>query len=383
MKPYSFSVPQDIRFGWGMIDDIESVVKGKGIKKVFIVSGPHLAKAGYVDRCVGSFAKAGINAEAFTETEGNPSTDTVEKCTDRFLKSGADLIVAFGGGSPIDVAKAAALLGRYGGKITDYEGVGKVPGSVVPMIAIPTTAGTGSEVTSFSVITDHSRNYKLTVGSRYLLPETVILDPSLVVSVPKNTAAFCGIDAMIHALEAYISKASSPFSDMMALKALELIGANIRDYVSERTDHDAAEGMLLGSLYAGIAFSHARLGNVHAMSHPVSAYYDVPHGLANAILLPFVVEFNALADQGKYYEIYRRIAVYPVTIDHFSTGMLYDELRILNASLGIPSSLKEAGVKEEMIPAMSEDAMKSGNIAVNPRNTTREDIEYLYRKACG
>lgn len=383
MKPYSFSVPQDIRFGWGMIDDIESVVKGKGIKKVFIVSGPHLAKAGYVDRCVGSFAKAGINAEAFTETEGNPSTDTVEKCTDRFLKSGADLIVAFGGGSPIDVAKAAALLGRYGGKITDYEGVGKVPGPVVPMIAIPTTAGTGSEVTSFSVITDHSRNYKLTVGSRYLLPETVILDPSLVVSVPKNTAAFCGIDAMIHALEAYISKASSPFSDMMALKALELIGANIRDYVSERTDHDAAEGMLLGSLYAGIAFSHARLGNVHAMSHPVSAYYDVPHGLANAILLPFVVEFNALADQGKYYEIYRRIAVYPVTIDHFSTGMLYDELRILNASLGIPSSLKEAGVKEEMIPAMSEDAMKSGNIAVNPRNTTREDIEYLYRKACG
>ena len=381
MKHFSFSIPQNVFFGWGSLNDLTSIAGKTGASKAFIVSGPHLMKAGYVDLCREKLAQAGIDSEAFTETEGNPSTDTVEKAASKFKENGADLIVAFGGGSPLDVAKAVAVLGSYGGKITDYEGVGKVPGPVVPMIAIPTTAGTGSEVTSFSVITDHSRDYKLTVGSTYLLPSYVILDPELITTVPLKTSAYCGVDALVHALEAYLSLASSPFSDMMALQALELIGSNIRDYVADRKDRNAAEGMLLGSLFAGIAFSHARLGDVHAMSHPVSAYFDVAHGLANAVLLPVVVEFNAQTDTGKYYEIYCRVATDPVAKTEFRSEYLANELRFLNTSLGIPGSLKEVGVDSSRFEAMAEDAMKSGNIAVNPRKTTMEDILSLYHQA--
>lgn len=381
MSLFSFSVPQNITFGAGALDKIPEAASRMKAAKAFIVSGPHLNKTGLVDLIASKLKEAGIESDRFTETEGNPSTDTVEKAAAKLASSGADMIVAFGGGSPLDVAKAVAVLGKYGGSITDYEGVGKVPGPVVPMLAIPTTAGTGSEVTSFSVITDHSRNYKLTVGSTYLLPEAVILDPGLIATVPEKTAAYCGVDAMVHALESYISLAASPFSDMCALQALELIGRNIRAYVADRRNAAAAEGMLLGSLFAGIAFSHARLGDVHAMSHPVSAFFDVPHGLANAVLLPTVVEFNAVEDIGKYYEIYKRVAQIAVSKDSFTSSMLVNELKAINESLGIPGSLKKVGVDERKFDAMADDAMKSGNITVNPRKTTVEDIIKLYKTA--
>lgn len=379
MKHFSFSIPQNVYFGWDSLSDLPDIAGKTDANKAFIVSGPHLNKAGLVDLCAEKLKQAGIESESFTETEGNPSTDTVEKAAKKFKESGAQIIVAFGGGSPLDVAKAVAVLGTYGGKITDYEAVGKVPGPVVPILAIPTTAGTGSEVTSFSVITDHSRNYKLTVGSPYILPQYVILDPGLITTVPMKTAAYCGVDALVHALEAYISLAASPFSEMMSLKALELIGANIKTYVEDRKDRKAAEGMLLGSLFAGIAFSHARLGDVHAMSHPVSAFFDVPHGLANAVLLPTVVDFNCTDATGKYYEIYRRIAAQKVSEEDFIPEMLADELRFLNSSLGIPSTLKEVGVDDRKFEEMAADAMKSGNIQVNPRYTTKEDIIKMYQ----
>ena len=381
MAAYSFSVPQEIVFGRGTLEKLPEYVKKLGCKKAFIISGPHLKKIGLVDKCRYELREAGIKSGMFTDIEGNPGTDTVDKAAEQFMDSGADLIVAFGGGSPIDVAKAVAILGTYGGAITDYEGVGKVPGPVIPIIAIPTTAGTGSEVTAFSVITDHSRNYKLTVGSNYLLPKCAILDPGLIMSVPVNTASACGVDALVHAIEAYISLMASPFSDMMALKALELIGKNLRAYVANRQNKTAADAMMQGSLYAGIAFSHARLGNVHAMSHPVSAYFDVPHGLANAILLPFVTEFNELSDKGKYYDIYRWISLAPVAKKDFVPNMLTQAIKVLNRSLDIPGTLSEVGVKEEIFGSMTDDAMKSGNIAVNPRQTTRQDILDLYNKA--
>lgn len=199
--------------------------------------------------------------------------------------------------------------------------------------------------------------------------------------MPAGVAVACGMDALIHALEAYVSTAASPFSDAMAEKAMELIGGHIRRYVANRGDTEAAQAMLVGSLFAGIAFSFARLGNVHAMSHPVSAHFNVAHGVANAILLPTIVEYNALADHGKYRKIYNYIAELPLGADGFESFMLADEIRDLNAILGIPATLGEVGVKAEEIPAMAADAMKSGNIAVNPRSSRLEDIEMLYRKA--
>ena len=381
MNSFSFTIPQNIVVGAGSLKRLPELAKNLKKSKAYIISGPHLEKIGMVDKCREALKAAGIESDSFTQTEGNPSTDTVAKAAEGFKSSKADFIVAFGGGSPLDVAKAVAVIASYGGNITDYEGGGKVPGPVVPMIAIPTTAGTGSEVTAFSVITDHSRNYKLTVVSNYLLPAYAILDPELITTVPKSTAAACGIDAMVHALEAFISKAASPFSDLFAKEALRLIGTSIRDYVLDRSNLAACEAMLTGSLFAGIAFSHARLGDVHAMSHPVSAYFDVAHGVANAVLLPTIVDYNMTYASEKYKYIYDCICEKPLSDDTFTPEMLAAEIRVLNDELGIPSSLSEVGVDSSLFDKMADDAMKSGNILVNPRPTTKKDILALYAQA--
>ena len=348
---------------------------------------------GLVKKAADYLESVNVIVDTFTDIEANPSVTTVEKAADKFRESGADFIVAFGGGSPMDVAKAVGIVARYGGSITDYEGAHKVPGPIIPLIAIPTTAGTGSEVTAFSVITDHSRNYKLTVFSYEILPKYAILDAELITTAPESVAAACGIDAFIHAEEAYISTAASPFSDAMAEKAMYLIGRNIRRFVANRKDIEAAEAMMTGSLFAGIAFSFARLGNVHAMSHPVSAFFDVPHGIANAVLLPVIVEYNALADHGKYRTIYNDISPVQVNGEAFKPAMLVDAIKELCSDIGIPENLTVAinnaaknGIisKDEIenkIEAMAQDAMKSGNIAVNPRTSSQCDIERLYRKA--
>lgn len=393
MNEFNFSVPQNIIVGRGSMAKLPEVAKEMGGKHAFIISGPHLKKMGLVEKAAESLRAEGILVDDFTDIEGNPSVTTVEAATEAFQASGADFIVAFGGGSPMDVAKAVGVVAKYGGSITEYEGAHKVPGKIIPLVALPTTAGTGSEVTAFSVITDHSRDYKLTVFSYELLPAYAILDAELITTAPASVAAACGIDAFIHAEEAYISTAASPFSDAMAEKAMELIGGNIRRFVANRTDVEAAEAMMVGSLFAGIAFSFARLGNVHAMSHPVSAFFDVPHGVANAVLLPVVAEYNALADHGRYYKIYNYISEIPAYEDEFEPMMLVDAIRSLCEAIGIPANLTEAinqagktgsisrEAIEEKIEAMAADAMKSGNIAVNPRSSRQCDIEMLYRKA--
>ncbi len=382
MKAFTFSVPQEIIFGSGSLNRLPELLKKQNAARVLLISGPHLNKMGVVGRLRDSIVSAGAACETFTDVEANPSMETVEKAAAAYRAFGADAIVAIGGGSPMDVAKAVGVVVTYGGSIAQYEGVGTVPGPIVPLIAIPTTAGTGSEVTTFSVITDHSRNYKLTVGSQYLIPRCALLDPELLTTTPAGVAAACGMDALVHALEAYLSRAASPFSDAMAEKALALIGRSLRAFVADRANLEAASDMLAGSLFAGIAFSWARLGNVHAMAHPLGGFFNVPHGLANAILLPVVVDYNAIADHdGKYETIYRAVAASPKA--EFSQEMLADELRRLAARIGIPATLAEVGVDAAKIPEMAADAMKSGNIYVNPRTSTQKDIEQLYRRAMG
>lgn len=382
MKAFTFSVPQEIIFGSGSLNRLPELLKKQNAARVLLISGPHLNKMGVVGRLRDSIVSAGAACETFTDVEANPSMETVEKAAAAYRAFGADAIVAIGGGSPMDVAKAVGVVVTYGGSIAQYEGVGTVPGPIVPLIAIPTTAGTGSEVTTFSVITDHSRNYKLTVGSQYLIPRCALLDPELLTTTPAGVAAACGMDALVHALEAYLSRAASPFSDAMAEKALALIGRSLRAFVADRANLEAASDMLAGSLFAGIAFSWARLGNVHTMAHPLGGFFNVPHGVANAILLPVVVDYNAIADHdGKYETIYRAVAASPKA--EFSQEMLADELRRLAARIGIPATLAEVGVDAEKIPEMAADAMKSGNIYVNPRTSTQKDIEQLYRRAMG
>lgn len=381
MKDFRFKIPQSVEFGMGSLNKLPEILKENHSENVLLISDRGLERIGVVKKIQDIIEAGGIQCTAYLDVEPNPTVAMVDEAAALYKECGATSLVAVGGGSPMDVAKSVGVLVNYGGKITDYEGNHKVPGPIVPMIAIPTTAGTGSEVTASAVITDESRNYKLSVFSYEILPRYAILDPELIMTAPASIAASCGVDALIHAIEAYISNNATPFSDAMAEKAMELIGANLRRFVANRTDEEAACAMMAGCNFAGIAFAWARLGNVHAMSHPVSAYFHVPHGVANSILLPVVMEYNALADHGRYEVIYRYIREGKGDIRDFKPEMLVEEIRKLNADLGIPKTLSEVGVKEELIPAMAEDAMKSGNIPANPRQTTLNDIIALYKKA--
>lgn len=381
MKDFNFKIPQNIEFGIGSLKKLPEILKENNTNHVFLISDHGLESIGVVKKIQDIIESGEIKCTKYLEVKPNPTVDIVNEATNIYKESGATSIVALGGGSPMDVAKAVGVLANYGGKITDYEGNHKVPGPIVPIIAIPTTAGTGSEVTASAVITDECRNYKMTVFSYEILPKYALLDPELIMTAPASIAASCGIDALIHALEAYLSRNASPFSDAMAEKAMELIGKNIRRFVANREDEEAACAMMAGSNFAGIAFARARLGNIHAMSHPVSAYFNVPHGVANAILLPTVVEYNALADNGRYEVIYNYIREGNEVYNGFKPEMLVKEIIKLNSDLGIPKSLSQVGVKEELIPDMAKDAMKSANILANPRKSNLNDIIELYKKA--
>jgi alcohol dehydrogenase len=381
MKDFNFRIPQDIEFGIGSLKKLPEILKENKSDHVLLISDRGLESIGVVKKIQDIIEVGGIKYTTYLGVIPNPTIEIVNEATALYKECGATSIVALGGGSPLDVAKAVGVLSNYGGKITDYEGNHKVPGPIVPMIAIPTTSGTGSEVTASAVITDASRNYKLSIFSYEILPKYAILDPELIMTAPASIASSCGVDALIHAMEAYISTKASPFSDAMAEKAMELIGGNIRQFVANRKNEEAACAMMAGCNFAGIAFAWARLGNVHAMSHPVSAFCHVSHGVANSILLPTVMEYNALADNGRYEVIYNYIREGNEVLDGFKPEMLVEEIKKLNADLGIPKSLSEVGVEEGMIEDMAKDAMKSGNIEANPRQTNLKDMIELYKKA--
>ncbi|EMM4082890.1 iron-containing alcohol dehydrogenase [Shigella flexneri] len=381
MKGFNFKIPQNIEFGIGSLKKLPTILAENNSDHVFLISDRGLASLGVVKKIEDIIAAAGIRYTSWLDVLPNPTVDIVNNATAAYQQCGATSIVALGGGSSMDVAKAVGVLANYGGSITDYEGSNNVPGPIVPMIAIPTTAGTGSEVTASSVITDEARNYKLSVISYEILPKYALLDPELIMTAPASIAAACGIDALIHAIEAYLSTNASPFTDAMAEKAMQLIGGSLRRFIANRKDESAACDMMLGSTFAGIAFAWARLGNVHAMSHPVSAFFHVPHGVANAILLPTVLEYNALADRGRYKTIFNYIREGHELVAEFTPQMLVNEVCKLNKDCGIPPSLSAVGVKADAIADMARDAMKSGNVLVNPRQSALNDIIHLYNEA--
>ena len=380
MRSFTFKVPQNVVFGRGALKQLPDILQTENAASVFLVADKGLQQVGLVDKTKAILAEKGIACQEFIDLSVNPTVGNVETATEAFKASGCKSIVALGGGGPMDVAKSVAILVTYGGKITDYAGLGKVPGPVLPLIAIPTTAGTGSEVTASSVITDEKTHFKMAIISYNICPTYALLDPELVMTVPRSVAAACGVDAFIHAMEAYVSKTSSPFTDAMGEHAMRMIGGNIRRYVASRDDKEAASNMLVGSMLAGLAFAWGKLGNIHAMSHPVSGFFHVPHGVANAILMPVIVEYNALADQGRYRVIYDSITQGAKADEYFIPEMLVEEVRNLNRELGIPEKLSDVGVTEDKIGVMAIDAMKSVNVVVNPRQTTIQDIEALYRK---
>ena len=380
MKNFNFGIPQNIEAGMGSLNKLPEMLGKLNSNHVFLVSDRGLESLGVVGKVAAIIEAGNIKCSKYLDVVSNPTVDVVNDATSKFKESGATSIVVLGGGSPMDVAKAVGVLAVHGGVITDYEGPDKVPGPIVPTIAIPTTAGTGSEVTASAVISDEVRNYKLSVLSFEMIPKQVILDPSLIMTAPAGVAAACGIDAFIHAMEAFLSLNATPFTDAFGEKAMYLIGKYLRRFVANRKDEEAACAMMVGSTFAGVAFAWARLGNIHALSHPVSAFYHVPHGVANAILMPAVIEFNALADkEGKYEKIYNFLSEDDAPVKDFKPQMLTALVREINEQIGIPSGLAQVGVKEEGIEAMAADAMKAGNILVNPRQTNVKDCIALYK----
>ena len=382
MKDFQFKIPQTIEFGMGSLKKLPEMLADSKSDNVMLVSDRGLEAIGVVKKVQDIIEAAGIKCTAYLDVKPNPTVDIVNEAAALYKECGATCLVALGGGSPMDVSKAVGILAVHGGKIADYEGAHKVPGPIAPIIAIPTTAGTGSEVTASAVITDEERNFKMSVFTYHNIPKYAILDPELIMTAPASIAAACGVDALIHAMEAYLSTAATPFSDAMAEKAMELIGANLRRFVANRKDEEAACAMMLGSNFAGISFAWARLGDIHSMSHPVSAYYHVAHGVANAVLMPTVMEFNAIADSGRYEKIYNYIRTSKGPVTNFEPMMLVEEVKKLNKDLGIPEGLRAVGVdSDEHFQAMAEDAMKAGNTLVNPRQTTVKDFIAMYYKA--
>lgn len=378
-----FKNPTEVVYGFGSAGKVGEILKG--YKKALIITDPGCLKANLVEPVQKSLTAAGINCEVFSGVEPNPSVEVVEEAFRLLTSFGADVIVGLGGGSSLDTAKAVGILATNGGKITDYEGVEKVAAPAMPVVGIPTTAGTGSEVTINVVITDKAREYKFTIVSRNAACRWAVLDPALTASMPPALTAATGMDALTHAIESYTSLMSYPLSATLALESIRIISRNLALAVYNGDNMVARDGMLMGCLMASLAFNNTRLGNAHAMSHPVSAVFGVPHGIANAILLPYVMEFNSVAVPDRFAAIAEAMGenVQGLKVTQ-AAARAVEAVRELSARIGIPSRLSavisDPNAKDK-IDKLADDAMKSGNIAVNPRKTTRQDIVALYEQA--
>lgn len=381
MNLQSFSVKQDIVFGVGAVRSLPEKIKQAGRRKALLVTDPGLIPAGITKVVEEILKEAGVDYCLFSHIEPDPGCWIVHECRDKMTEEKCDVIIALGGGSAMDTAKSAAIIGYSKKRIHDYWGYYKpVENETIPVIAIPTTAGTGSEVTRNTVITDEN-HYKMVILNDKMLPQTALLDPQMIMTCPEHVAAASGLDAMIHAVECYLSDLATPFSDAVAEKAMELIGPALPRFVANRKDEQAAGDMLMGSTLAGIALSLCLPNQAHALSHPLTGYYGIPHGMANAMLFPTTMNFNAIADQGKYKKIYNLLRTGHPHVEDFDTDMLIDYLKKLNQKLGLPKNLSEMGVDESHMEEMLADAQKTKIWEHCPRSTSVKQMEMLYKEA--
>jgi alcohol dehydrogenase class IV len=370
--------------GGGAVAEIAALLGKFGLTRPLVVTDPFMVSSGLAERCFGPLRAAGLPVAVFSDTIPEP-TDTVVQAGIAFLRQGEhDCLIGFGGGSPIDTAKAMAILaaGGEGARMRDFKVPFAADRAALPVIAIPTTAGTGSEATRFTVITDAERDEKMLIAGLGALPLAAIVDYQLTFSVPQRTTADTGIDALSHALEAFVSRRANPYSDGQALRAMELIGPNLRTAFHQPDNAEAREAMMLGATIAGIAFSNASVALVHGMSRPIGAHFHVPHGLSNAMLLPAVTRFGLAAGQARYAEAARHIGFSASADDAAAAEALADGLAALNAELAVPTP-RAFGINEivweDRIELMAEQALASGSPANNPLVPDKAEIVALYR----
>ncbi len=380
----TIAAPRAMIVGGGSVAQIAELLGKFGLSRPLVVTDPVMVKTGLVQRCLEPLAAAGIAHAVFSETVPDPTDTVIEAGVGLIRKGDFDCLIGFGGGSPMDTAKAMAILASGGGKMRDYKVPVQADHAELPVIAIPTTAGTGSECTRFTVITDTERDEKMLIAGLGALPLAAIVDYELTYTVPARTTADTGVDSLTHALEAYVSKRANPFSDALAVSAMALIGKHLRTAYAEPRNAAAREGMMLGATQAGLAFSNSSVALVHGMSRPIGAHFHVPHGLSNAMLLPAVTRFSISGAEARYAEAARRIGLAgDADPDPAACARLVAGLEALNAALSVPSP-GEFGIEEGAWTAkmelMAEQALASGSPANNPRVPSKDEIVALYRE---
>ena len=365
--------------GKGAIQEIATEVKGRGFKKCFVCSDPDLIKFNVTKKVTDVLDANSIDYEIYSKIKANPTVENVKTGVETFKASGADCIIAIGGGSSMDTAKAIGIIIKNPefADVVSLEGVAPTKNKCVPIIAVPTTAGTAAEVTINYVITDTEKNRKMVCVDVHDIPVVAVVDPDMMSSMPKGLTAATGMDALTHAIEGYITAGAWELSDMFHLKAIEIISKNLRGAVENTPE--GREGMALGQYIAGMGFSNVGLGIVHSMAHPLGAVYDTPHGVANAIILPTVMEYNAPATGEKYRNIAKAMGV--TGVDNMSLDearkAAVDAVKLLSQDVGIPENLKDI-VKPEDVDFLAQSAYDDACRPGNPRETSVEEIKELY-----
>jgi alcohol dehydrogenase class IV len=376
-----FLVP-DVIFGVGVLSEVGQAVKRQGGMRAVMVSDPGVIGAGWAGEALDHLAAVGVAARLWSGVTPNPKDREVEAGCQAYLDSQCDVLIAVGGGSCIDAAKAIAVLAVHGGRITDYAGVGKVPGPLPPTVMVPTTAGTGSDVSQFCVITDTARRLKATIGGRVLVPDISVTDPRVLTTVAPDITAYTALDALSHAVESYVSKAANFLSDSHALAAIRGVAAHLLPALEDPGDLWAREGLARASLQAGFAFTNALLGATHAISHQIGGLTDLPHGLLNAIMLPHVMEFNAPVAAGRLRDVAEALGVSTSGMSQAeAASAAVDEVRSLCGKAGLPAGLHELGVDRAQFGQIARNALSDAYIVTNPRPVGEEEARAICHAA--
>ena len=382
MAASTFFIPSVNVIGADSLNDAMNMMADYGFTRTLIVTDNMLTKLGMAGDVQKALEERNIFSVIYDGTQPNPTTENVAAGLKLLKENNCDSVISLGGGSPHDCAKGIALVAANGGDIRDYEGVDRSAKPQLPMIAINTTAGTASEMTRFCIITDEARHIKMAIVDKHVTPLLSVNDSSLMIGMPKSLTAATGMDALTHAIEAYVSIAATPITDACALKAVTMIAENLPLAVEDGSNAKAREAMAYAQFLAGMAFNNASLGYVHAMAHQLGGFYNLPHGVCNAILLPYVERFNLIGNLNRFQDI--AIAM-GENVDGLSAQeaaqKAIDAIKTLSREIGIPSSLKELGVKPEDFKEMAENAKKDVCQVTNPRKATLEQVIEIYRQA--
>lgn len=379
---YSYFMPTVNLMGAGAVSEVGKQAKILGGSKALVVTDKVLVSVGITEKVVSFLKENGVDTALYDGVNPNPTVENVEKGLSLYKEENCNIIVAVGGGSPIDCAKGIGLVAANGGSIKDFEGLDKSKNPMPPFIAVNTTAGTASEMTRFTIITDTDRQVKMAIVDWHVTPNVSINDPELMVSMPVSLTAATGMDALTHAVEAYVSTIATPVTDSAALKAIDLVSQYLRPAVANGENMEARDKMAYAEFLAGMAFNNASLGYVHAMAHQLGGFYDLPHGVCNAVLLPHVVRFNMLACPERFVDIAIAMGENAEGLSTMEAAeKALEAIQKLSKDIGIPPGLKELSVKEDDLLTLADNAMKDACGLTNPRKATKEEIIQIYKNA--